>query len=124
MVAIKIVFFVFSFSCEASPTDPKTNIHYLKSIQILDEVDVFVFLAELQDIKVYPELAKYATIKAALKQLDRRGKTHTVKLTIDDELREVYIDEYENIVFRKTHFLDQVPTSSIHSSSKQSGVFQ
>lgn len=67
-----------------------------------------LFPPTLQDVRQNLKLCAYKTIKAAIKQLDKRGKTHTMKLNIKGNLCKVYIDKFKNVVFRETTFLNPV----------------
>lgn len=106
---------LFTLSCEASPTDSKSNVRNVKSIQIIGEDQIYKFPGNLQLINLHPELAADPTIKKALQQLDKRGKCRSVKLTIAGNLRAIYVDPDENIQFRD-EFLDSIPTTKEQSA--------
>ena len=97
----------FTLACEASATDAKTNVKNVKTIQILSHATIYTFPVTAQSISLHPELAKYPSVEQALKQLDKRGKTRKIKVTLIDDLRKIYINDNDNVVFRNT-FLDEL----------------
>lgn len=106
--AIKII---FSFAVEASPSDLKTNVRNVKTMQIAGEHTVYGFPAKMQNfISLHSELAQNSTIKSVLAQMDKRGKTRTIRVKISETLRAIYIDEDENVKFRDI-FLDPISPS-------------
>lgn len=103
-MSVKVQFLI---ACEASPVDSKTSVKNFKSIQVLGESVVYSFLPTDQPSAMHPELSKHPTIEQALKQLDKRGKTRNVKITLEDALRKIYVDDDGNVIFRKI-FLDEI----------------
>lgn len=53
----------FSFTIEASPSEQKTKVRNIKTIQIADEKVVYGFPASMQNVNLHPELANNPTVK-------------------------------------------------------------
>ncbi len=109
----------FHFACEAT-ADPKTNVIKVKSIELLEQDEVFIFPPELQQLSHHAELCDLATIKSGLKSLTKRGHFRNLKITLTEDIAKLYLDTDENVRF-KDHYLEEfqntAPVSKVVTQS-------
>lgn len=91
---------VFLISKEAD-LDPKSSIIKLKSIKYESSNEVFIFDEDDQPKTYHKKLFETPCMISATKALDRRGKTRTVRMTLEGDLYELYIDKEKNFIFNE-----------------------
>lgn len=109
----------FHFASEA--LDSKTTIVKVKSIQLLDQPEVYLFPAEEQTNVQHQKLFDHAITKGVVRSLKTRNKFRKVVITLKTtDLKDVYLDEEGNVVFNGI-YLEGVRTDifSPPSSSQQ-----
>jgi len=108
---------IFTFATEASPTNPKSTVLRVKSLQFVEDGPSFMFPPELQDIVEHEELMKTSVAKSVKKSTGQiRGKFCTVKISLTSDLYSLYVDEDGNPTFNE-YLLDQYYVSSSSSIS-------
>ncbi len=105
MTSIKVRFHIAN---EASPSDVKTNVKMIKSVQRLDEPVVWVFPPEHQPMSMHPELVKSSTMARGLAQIDKRHKMKKILVSLNDEIKKISFDDDLNFCFRD-QLLDDKP---------------
>ncbi len=107
----------FHISYEA--VSSKDSAHFVKSVQVLDEDEIFLFPPHLQPIEKHKELAALPLIKSALKSLRVRKQYRNIKITLPKEIAELYFDEEGNACFCE-EYLPEVSDTDKQSSSDSS----
>ncbi|XP_046629530.1 uncharacterized protein LOC124309911 [Neodiprion virginianus] len=97
----------FQFAAEA--WDAKTTVIKVKSIQVLEQEQIFSFEQKDQPISNHAELAKLPVVKGIIKSLDKRGKQRKAIVSLDAHLQRLYFDEEGNVVFND-HYLEEIET--------------
>lgn len=106
MVDIKVR---FHFASEAS-TDKKSTIVKVKSIQLLDQPDIFFFPENAQTEAKHEKLFAHAITKGVVKSLKTRNKFRKVVITLKKgELKEDYMDDEGNVVFDEIYLEGVLP---------------
>lgn len=108
----------FHFASEA--VDSKTTIVKVKSIQLLDQSETYLFPVDSQTSAQHQQLFNHTITKGVVKSLKTRNKFRKVVITLkEDELRDVYLDEEGNVVFNGI-YLEYVRTDiANHPSCSQ-----
>lgn len=79
----------------------------VKTIQLVDQEEIFVFPKEQQTSKAHKLLFATNVVKNVVKSLNVRDKYRNVVISLTDELRKIYLDEEGNVVFHDL-YLDEV----------------
>ncbi len=93
----------FLLIAEADPTNKKTTITRIKSIQPLDKEETYFLPDDSQSLSAHAKLCELPVIKAGIKSITRRGQKRLLKVTLNDELAKIYFDEEENVFFNSTY---------------------
>lgn len=91
----------FFLTTDALPTDSKTTVLNLRSIQICAENElIYEFPESKWQVSVHhKELATIPVFKAAMKSMNSRGLRRHITVTLSESLREMYIDDDGNAIF-------------------------
>ena len=81
----------FHFAAEA--LDAKTTSIMVKSIQVVEQEQIFSFRQDDQPIYHHAELAKLPVVKGIFKSLDKRGKQRKAIVSLNADLKKLYFDE-------------------------------
>lgn len=104
----------FHFASEA--LDSKTTVVKVKTIQLIDQPEIFQFPPELQTSTNHSLLFEHPVTKGVVKSLKLRNKFRNVVITLTDgELRNTYLDEEGNVVFNE-YYLEVVRTNKLPSA--------
>ncbi len=103
-------------AAEAS-TDQKTTIVKIKTIQVLETGEVYIFPPELQPAtKNHPKLIKQPSVGSAIKCLKHRGQQRNVYVSLSDELMPSYFDDDGNVCFHDVMLEEKVDSSKLAES--------
>lgn len=121
----------FHFVSEAASS--KTTVVKVKTIQLVDQQEVYEFPADQQTSIHHKKLFEHAVVKGVVKSLKERNKFRNVIITLTKEgLIDNYLDEEGNVVFNE-YYLEVVnefnsppplpaqipsPEKSMHSLAK------
>lgn len=90
----------FHFVAEAQ--DPRTTVVKVKTIQLIDQLELFQFPPEAQTKNEHQKLFEHTVAKGVVKSLKTRNKYCKVLITLaEGELGDMYLDEEGNIVFNE-----------------------
>jgi hypothetical protein len=93
----------------------KTTVMNIKTIQIIGSEEVYVFPPECQAVVNQPELAKNSIIANAVKSLKKRGQFRNLGITLDENLKNIYLDSEGNVCYRG-QYLDEAPKQKFFSN--------
>ena len=99
----------------------------VKSMQIGDEDEIYIFPDYLQLIDHHEELMKTTAAKTAKKALTTRGKKRNPFITLSAELKKLYIDGDGNAVFNGEmlkEIMDDIPQTYSHTPSDAASTDQ
>lgn len=119
----------FYFCAGADPINSKTTISLVKSIQIENSEDVFVFPPEWQPLKLHTELIKIPIIAKVVKNLKKRGDYRQCVVTLSEDVKPIYFDEEGNPRYGEVYLEDSSPPefmidSNFRTQSAESMVNQ
>ena len=107
----------FQFASEA--VDSKTTTVKVKTIQLVDQTEIFLFPPELQSRDEHKLLFEHPVTKGVIKSLKTRNKFRNVIITLTKgEFQDTYLDNEGNVVF-KEYYLEVAPTRIPPSPSSQ-----
>jgi len=95
----------FHFSMDAVNT--KTNAIRVHTIQLEGSKETFQFPSDMQAREQHPELFATEIVKNVTKSMKTRGQYRNIKISLVKELKDIYLDEEENVCF-KDQYLDEV----------------
>lgn len=92
----------FTLSVVASPTDSKTNMWSLNTIQFLDDDDdvIYAIPEQYRATSHHDKLCVLPAALIALKNMPRRHTRRSFKVSLADEVKRIYCDADGNPVFR------------------------
>ncbi|XP_044760298.1 uncharacterized protein LOC123317753 [Coccinella septempunctata] len=96
----------FHFASEAGP-DAKSTIVKVKTIQLMDQPEIFRFPNDKQSSLHHKQLFDTNVVKNVVKSLKIRNKFRNVMITLDAELQGIYMDEEGNVAFND-EYLEEV----------------
>ena len=99
----------FFFTNVSSPLNPKTNIAVVKSIRLGNDHITYGFPVEVQHIKNHEKLCRIPTVHSNVKAMTQRGQYRLLKIKMDEELQEIYVDDHGNAKFRECFLEAQDP---------------
>ena len=107
----------FTFIAEASVADPRSTVVCLRYMQFDDDDReiIYAFPENLVGLQHHDKLMELSSAKTAKKNLTRRGKRRTARVTLPPDVASLYVDRDGNAVFN-SEMLDEY-TESSHSSS-------
>ncbi|XP_076660132.1 uncharacterized protein LOC143363438 [Halictus rubicundus] len=100
----------FHFASEAG-ADSKTTRVKVKTIQRLDQQEIFAFPGDKQTEVQHVQLFKNEIVKGVVRSLKVRNKFRKVTVTLSEELKSIYFDEEGNTIFGN-EYLEEVPQIS------------
>lgn len=108
----------FTLRAEPSPTDKKTTVIHMHTMQFLDESAVYEFPSEYRALSHHEVLMRLPVAVLAKKDLAPRWKARPFKVTLPAEIAKLYIDADGNPVFlgKMLDVLDNASVSSETSS--------
>lgn len=117
----------FHFVSETG-SDNKSTIVKVKTIQLLNQPETFLFPRDKQTSIQHKQLFDTNVVKNVVKSLKTRNKFRNVMITLDKELQGIYMDEEGNVAFYD-EYLEEVspaqeqtntekPEKSTHSLAK------
>lgn len=109
----------FRFASEAG-YDAKHTIVKVKTIQLLNQPEIFQFPKDKQSSTHHKQLFDNDIVKNVVKSLKIRNKFRNVMITLNAELQGIYMDGEGNIVFNE-EYLEEV---SILEKSTESGILE
>lgn len=104
------------FVSEAGP-DSRTTVVKVKTIQRLDQPEIFAFPKDKQTNIHHVQLFNNDIVKGVVKSLKSRNKYRKVVVSLNEELQSIYLDSEENMIFND-EYLDEV-CETIPSSQSQ-----
>ncbi|XP_018396891.1 PREDICTED: uncharacterized protein LOC108778173 [Cyphomyrmex costatus] len=96
-----------------SETDPKTNVLAITSIET-PQGEIYKIPVEYQNIRHHEKLTTTETFKRIKTTLKLRHQSRRVWITLNEELRDTYLDEDENLKYEQ-YYLEEItnePTST------------
>ena len=96
----------FRIALGSSTQDPKTSVYLVTSIRLPDRDEIFMFSAASSPLSLHKELSALPAVKKATKSIQVRGQYRRVNVSLRDSLRNVYLDEDENVIFGE-EFLEE-----------------
>ncbi|XKL61104.1 hypothetical protein PGB90_008161 [Kerria lacca] len=88
----------FRFINEVS-SDTKTTIIEVKTLQLLDNDEFYLFPPELQYSSLHPEFCGLSIVKSAIKQLTKINQYRHIRITLPTEIASLYFDTENNCMF-------------------------
>jgi len=85
----------------------KSTVVKVKTIQLVDQEEIFAFLKEQQTSEAHKQLFATNVVRNVVKSLNVRDKYRNVVISLTDELQTIYLDEEGNVDFHDL-YLDEV----------------
>lgn len=117
----------FRFVNEVS-SDTKTTVIKVKTLQLLDNDETYIFPPELQHSSSHPELCGLPIVKSALKQLTKRNQYRQIRITLPIEIASLYFDTENNVCFKNNYLeeydseYDTAPQSSFTAAKSSNNT--
>ena len=89
----------FHFAFEATTLNTQTSVLHVKSMQLGNDEDIFIFPPHRQIAEYHEELLKLPSAKSARKALTARGHYRRPYVNLPAEVAKLYIDSDGNPVF-------------------------
>lgn len=106
----------------ASPSDQKTTLHLVRTIQAEDSPEIYAFPQDQQPLqKFHKVLSNNSIIKSAVAAITLRGQTRNPVITLNDELKKLYTDEEGNFSF-EGKLLEELPASTKDEPKNQTST--
>uniref|UniRef100_A0A1B6DSS3 Ty3 transposon capsid-like protein domain-containing protein n=1 Tax=Clastoptera arizonana TaxID=38151 RepID=A0A1B6DSS3_9HEMI len=108
----------FHFASQAGK-DHKSTLIKVKTIQLVDQPEIFLFPEEKQTNVHHVELFNNIVVKGVVKSLKLRNKFRNVIITLDEELKSIYLDEEGNVTLHD-EYLEETPPTQINNVNTKS----
>lgn len=107
----------FHFISEAG-VDIKTTVVKVVSIQIYNRAEIFQFPKDKQTSVHHRHLFDTNIVKNVIKSLKMRNKYRKVLITLNDELKSIYMDEEGNVAFNDEYLEELLPIQQQDNTGK------